>query len=175
MRTENSTPMPHLWLQNDNRWDPAPLGGSALALDDAASLRPLGAGEAAPLRFQPAGGDSWVLLATQRAGVRVNGHALVAGIRVLRDRDEIAFDGARCFFSTERLACVEPFPGADGPVFCARCKQAIEPGSPAVRCPGCGTWCHQREDLGCWTYGPKCPLCDQPSALDAGFRWEPES
>ena len=166
--------MPHLWLHHNDRWQPAPLGGTALVPDGSGALRPAAAGEAAPLRFHAAGNDAWVLLAAPRVAVRVNGGALAAGIRVLRDRDEIVLGGSRCFFSTERLAQVEPFPGAAGPVFCARCRQAVAQESAAVRCPGCGTWCHQREDLGCWTYGPKCPLCEQITPLDAGYRWEPE-
>jgi hypothetical protein len=166
--------MPHLWTTQNDRWQPAPLRGTALALDAGGALRPAAPGDAAPLRFRGTASDAWVLLAAPRAGVRVNGAPLLAGIRVLLDRDEIRFGGARCFFSSERLVQVEPFPGVAGGAFCARCRKAIEPDTAAVRCPGCGTWCHQREDLGCWDFSPQCPLCPQPTALDAGFRWQPE-
>ncbi len=168
--------MPHLWLHQNDRWEPAPLTGPALTLDPSGSLRADAGGSPAALRFRATANDGWVLLAPPRSKVRVNSRPLTTGIRVLRDRDEIVLGGVRSFFSTERLAGVEPFPGGAGgaTVFCARCRQAIAKDDPAVRCPGCGTWCHQREDLGCWTYGEKCPLCDQSTALDAGYRWQPE-
>ena len=164
--------MAHLWQLKNERWEPEVLTGPALALSGAGELRVADAD--APLRLQATGKDSWVLLARPMSAVRVNGRPVVAGIRVLRDRDEIATGGARTFFSMERLARVEPFPGGEGATFCARCRQKIEQGDPAVRCPGCGTWHHQREDLGCWLYSATCQLCDQATALDAGFRWEPE-
>jgi len=118
-------------------------------------------------------GHSWLLLAARAARVRVNGELLGLGCRVLRDRDEVVFGKSRSYFSTEKLACVEAFPGAAEKVFCVRCKQPIESGSPAVQCPGCQRWYHESIDLPCWTYGEVCGLCPHPTALDAGFRWEP--
>jgi len=90
-------------------------------------------------------------------GVAVNGVPLQARIRVLADRDEIRVAGlGRVFFSTEQLACVAPFTGADTPTFCPRCKQAVTAGSPVVRCPTCERWYHQSEEYPCWTYTDRC-------------------
>ena len=78
------------------------------------------------------------------------------------------------YFSTETTARVEPFPGTDRPVHCPRCKLAIEEGTESVRCPRCAIWHHQSETHPCWTYGERCALCDQETALDAGLRFSPE-
>jgi hypothetical protein len=166
--------MAHLWQLHNDRWEPAALSGPVMALTGAGELLPADAGADAPMRLQATGTDSWVLLARPLTAVRVNGSPVAAGIRALRDRDEIVAAGVRAFFSTERLVQVEAFPGGTSATFCARCRQKIEQDSPAVRCPGCGSWCHQDGDLGCWLYAATCPLCEQATALDAGFRWEPE-
>jgi hypothetical protein len=118
---------------------------------------------------------TWALLAGPSATLRVNGQPLVLGIRVLRDRDEISFDGHRGFFSTEELAQIVPFPGLPQPAFCPRCKQKMETGDLAVVCPHCRAWHHQSEKYPCWTYGGTCALCQvQSTALDAGYTWTPE-
>jgi hypothetical protein len=127
------------------------------------------------LRSRTGHGEAWLAMSVTPAGVSLNGVPLHAGIRVLADRDEIRVAGyGRVFFSTELLACVTPFPGADKPTFCPRCKQEIAPGSPAVRCPSspCQRWYHQSDEYGCWTYTDKC-LCGHPTPLDAGFQWTP--
>ena len=116
--------------------------------------------------------DVWVVVGSP--AVHVNGAPLDAGIRVLRDRDELRVNAHRMFFSSEVLAEVVPFPGGDRAVFCPRCKLQIAPESAAVRCPRCGVWHHQSEELPCWTYAERCTLCDQSSRLDAGFGWTPE-
>jgi len=123
-----------------------------------------------------------VLLAVaERRDVYVNGSPLVAGIRLLRDRDEIRMGNVqRLFFSTERLACTEPFPGSEKPVVCPRCKQEIKKAQPSVRCPNpkCGAWHHEsaEEELPCWTYAAQCGnvTCDQQTQLGSGYRWTPE-
>lgn len=117
-----------------------------------------------------AGAEVCVLLADEN--VRVNGSAVRHGIRVLRDRDEIAAGTVRLFFSTERIATVEPFAGES--VACGRCCSAIAEGDDSVRCPACGTVSHQFAELPCFTYGPTCPKCPQPSHLGAGLLWTPE-
>lgn len=157
--------MAHLWKHQNELWEPSALAGATVALAEAGG---------AAVRLLAMGDGGWVLLVRPLNSVRVNGRPVVAGLRVLRDRDEIVAGGARAFFSTERLARVEAFPGGEGAVFCARCRQQMEMETPAVRCPGCGSWCHQRDDLGCWLYAPACPLCDQATPLDAGYRWQPE-
>jgi hypothetical protein len=142
-------------------WSPALLDGDSLAIPSARLLR-----SAAAER------ESWVLVGPP--AVRVHGSPLAAGIRVLRDRDELRVDGGRTFFSAESLAAVMPFPGGAKATFCPRCKLEIVPGSPAVRCPQCGVFHHQSDEFPCWNYAAHCTMCDQPTALDAGFRWVPE-
>ena len=153
--------MSQLWHILDKQWQPHEV--LAGPLDSAASVR-LCAGA----------GEAWVLIASPSAGVRVNGQPIALGIRSLRDRDEIQVGTSRYYYSTERLARIEPFPGADGAVMCPRCRKEIVKGTPAVRCPSCATFHHEREGLGCWSYSARCQLCDSETALDAGFRWQPE-
>jgi predicted RNA-binding Zn-ribbon protein involved in translation (DUF1610 family) len=173
--------MAHLWVQDDaNAWGWFPLAAEVLSLPDA--LPTAGprtqdgqAGHEAILMRSPgAGATRWVLLAASQ-GVLVNGLPLHTGIRVLSDRDEICLGAAGAvYFSTETLATVEVFPGSEQPVYCPRCKQEIAPGSNAVKCPQCGVWHHQSEELPCWTYSPRCALCDQPTELGGSYRWSPE-
>jgi hypothetical protein len=176
--------MAHLWIP-DNKGD-----WSVLLLDQNYYL--LSADATCPARLLPAphareddillgrykkngSGESWVVKCSRRARVTVNSRPIYMGVKVLSDRDEILLgDALRIFFSTERQARVEPFPGAAEPVFCPRCKREILKGALAVRCPGCDSWSHQTDEFKCWTYTPTCPVCDYPSALDAGFRWTPE-
>ena len=175
--------MAHLWRLDGTTWGRQPLDRKRVELNaqpdglvqNQASL-PTGGEKAVlgcyELHDQP---PHWVLLVRASTGVRVNGQPLLGGIAVLKDRDEILLGGrTRVYFSTEEEAKVESFPGGERPVFCARCRQSIQPGTPAVRCPSCGHWSEQSESKPCWTYGPSCPLCDQPTAFDAGLRWTPE-
>lgn len=122
----------------------------------------------------------WLLLATIGSAIHVNGAPLFVGSKVLRDRDEIVLadrqsgQRRRCFFSTERLARVEPFPQTPEASRCPRCQQPIETGTQVVRCPGCGVYHHQFSRLPCWLYGPRCALCDQATDLNLGYRWTPD-
>ena len=119
----------------------------------------------------------WALLVPAGAHVRINDAPIENGIRVLADRDAIRVANLPpVYFSTERLARVEPFPN-EANVFCPRDKTLISAGEPAVCCPQCGIWHHEQsaEGEGCWTYAETCALCDQSTDLDsAGFRWTPE-
>jgi hypothetical protein len=166
--------MAHLWRFQNDQWHPVPLAGSVLGLSERGEPFPVELTGDVPIRLR-AVSEGWVLLAAQAARIRVNGELMRLGCRVLGDRDEIVLGGAaRIFFSTERLAHIEPFPGVDNAaVCCARCQQRIELATLAVRCPGCGAWVHEAGNLRCWTYTPTCPLCPQPTAADAGYRWEP--
>jgi hypothetical protein len=132
------------------------------------------AGDSAAFGLRRSGGEPECWVAIGPPAVHVNGVALDVGIRVLRDRDELRVGDARAYYSSESLPVVVAFPGAERPVFCPRCQQEIPPQSAAVRCPACGVWHHQTDELPCWTYAEHCALCDQPTALDGGFRWSPE-
>jgi hypothetical protein len=178
--------MAHLWVQSEGSWQAQRLGAAQGGSGDSL-LRVRGDGlggmrEDAPsmtgprLIWSDAGGSrAWALVTPWGSDVRVNGRAVVAGLRVLDDRDEIRTDdGARCYFSAEMPATVEEFPAPERPVFCGRCRQQIDVGMPAVRCPSCGVWYNQSAELPCWTYSDKCTFCGQATALDAGFAWAPE-
>jgi hypothetical protein len=164
--------MAHLWQNQNGTWLPVPLTDPAVGLSVEGELRPVKPEDTAPVRLYQAKLD-WVLLALCGTRVRINGDPLALGIRVLADRDEIGFGGIRAYFSTERLARIEPFPDLPG-IFCVRCKRPIEPnGTPAVQCPSCNRWHHERTDSKCWTYGKTCTLCPHPTGLDLGYLWEP--
>lgn len=145
-----------LWNYNGNEWTPTP----AVVCQD--------------LRIRHAkvaGAAVCVILAGEN--VRVNGIAVRHGIKVLRNRDEIVAGSGRTFFSTERIARVEAFAGESMP--CGRCGSVIVEGDDTVRCPGCGTVSHQSAELPCFSYGPVCPKCPQPSDLSGTrFLWTPE-
>jgi hypothetical protein len=173
--------MAHLWLRSDaDGWSAMLLAGHAMDI----SVHPpriLAEGfrlgedtRAAVIRGEDP--TVWVMLVAAGTAVRVNGFAPVAGVRVLQDRDEIRTTPAGVlFFSTETLACVKEFPGSERAVFCGRCRQAMEKGQMAVRCPRCGIWYHQTDNLPCWAYAPSCGFCPQPTSLDGGFSWIPEA
>ena len=142
--------MPHVFVNVANEWLVAPLEQAVYAV--AAGALPLQAvvptappGDALAVLLRLPDGARWALLPAQAAAVVVNGRRLAAGLRLLRDRDEIRVQQTRLFFSTERLAQVEPFPGLGRPVVCARCRVVLEAPTPAVRCPQCGSWCHSSE------------------------------
>jgi hypothetical protein len=182
--------MAHLWTQDETGWNAEKLVSLVFDLGSIGALLPAGAsgvGESGELaraagagfgrlvKTGEAGAGGWALVASPGFGVRLNGRAPTAGLRVLADRDEIRVGvSGRYFFSTESLAVVEPFPGVERDVFCGRCRQRIEKSAPAVRCPSCGVWYDQSADLPCWTYAEKCVFCEARTALDAGFLWTPE-
>jgi hypothetical protein len=174
--------MAHLWMwQESLEWVNVPLEAEAYDMESRPP-RPIGAGtvtqqgarRVALVSVAPRGpAGSWVLVGRPGALIMVNGLPLLGGIRALRDRDEVRGPGPEhWFFSSELLARVEAFPGP-GQVPCPRCRQPIEPQTPAVRCPDCRLWHHQTEALPCWTYGETCAQCHQATALDAGYRWTP--
>jgi hypothetical protein len=178
--------MAQIFVEEGAEWAVALLGGGRHALwgDAEASLRPRRAAPAddgsRPLILQvpdSPGGECWVVIHAPGQGLRLNGTALVTGIRVLSHRDELRLAGVagRAFFSLEGLAAVAPFDGVEDSR-CPRCQQPIELGTPAVRCPQprCGVWHHESEEFGCWTYSPTCSLCDQSTELEGGFRWTPD-
>ena len=175
--------MAHLWVKNDDeQWAVLPLEADAFELS-VHPPRPVqsvpdadhSASKAVLLRHTRNDETSWVLIAGRNREVRMNGAHLALGVQSVADRDEISIEGVgTVYFSTESLARIEEFAGAAQALYCPRCKQAVESGTPAVNCPQCRTWYHQSEDLPCWLYAETCALCPQATDLDAGFRWTPE-
>jgi len=171
----------HLWVKNQSdRWCVLPLESEAYSLVSSPP-KPLNMSEdhvaVSSAYLLSSGGDqpAWVVISNEPGFVSVNGEPLTIGIRTITDLDEIRVRNAgTVFFSTESLPAAEKFVAADRPIFCPRCKQAIEHGDEAVKCPGCGVWHHQTPELGCWTYAPTCALCSRSSDLTAGFQWTPE-
>lgn len=127
------------------------------------------------LRGGDARRESWVLIGDE--SIRVNGTALAGGIRALEHRDEIRVEGEQpIFFSTECPPKVEPFPGAERPARCPRCRLVLEVGQPAVRCTRCLVWSHETADLPCWSYAAaeSCAAChEQPNTLENRLTWVP--
>ena len=166
--------MAHLWRKDGaGQWGVESLAsGSTRVFDSEVALFGLeSVGSAGPA-------ERWALIfPIPCRAVYVNGGAVRSGIRVLRDRDAVQVSGGQLvFFSTERLARVEPLPAGLPPTHCPRCKQQIEPDTDAVRCPspGCRAWHHQSDELGCWRYADTCALCPQPTDVEAGYQWTPQ-
>jgi hypothetical protein len=149
----------HLWKLENTAWSLHPLDGTTTL------------GDATLACAVSADGARWVLLGPPT--VRVNGAPLVAGIAVLRDRDELWVHDARMFFSTETRATCVPFVGADRVVCCPRCTKPIAVDSAAIACPQCGVWHHQNDERECWTYSASCSSCAQATSLDAPYRFDP--
>ena len=175
--------MAHLWFRDDEDiWSVMQLDGRAV---DVSVYPPRSLAEgfrfgedtlAAVIRAGAEDSPVWVLLAAAEGDLRINGFAPVAGVRVLQDHDEIRANPSNTlFFSTETLARVAEFPGAERAIFCGRCRQPMQNAEMAVRCPQCGIWYHQTESLPCWTYAPTCAFDPQPTSLDAGYAWTPEA
>lgn len=178
--------MAHLWIHIDRDdhkgWAIAPLdhtGEFILSKDNEAPVKVKEQGESPGLpqinRSEIDGRDAWVLLTPPDSDVSINGLRMLAGERVLKNMDEILLRGmGRIYFSTEKLATVEPFPGG-GKMLCGRCRQEIKEKTPGVKCPGCGIWHHQsNDDLPCWTYSSRCSNCDYQTEIGSGYRWTPE-
>jgi len=177
--------MAHLWVRDgEGLWCIAPLEHRLYSVGIGADgVAELAVGEkpdsAVVARHRTGDGrTSWILLAAEDQRVSVNGVSIVAGIRVLQDRDHIQLFGhdtsISFFHSSELIPRVDTFPGSDQQVFCPRCKRVINPGTPAVTCPGCGVWYHQSDEYPCWTYSDICATCPQKTDLEAAFEFSPE-
>jgi hypothetical protein len=178
--------MAHLWIQktceSGRCWAALPLAGSAYQfIDGEPFVRRVGsrsarAGGVLLMRIVRDSAEQWFLLVPAAARLAINGRPPVLGAHALADRDEIRLRNRhRLYFSTERRPAVVPFPGAAHEMCCARCRKPIAQGTPAVACPACGAWCHEQDDLPCWSYegSTHCPLCEQLTDPEAGFRWVP--
>jgi len=172
--------MAHLWIKDEtDGWCVMPLDAQVFALSQSPPHRmrdPDESVSSALLVQQTSASPSrWLLISHPGDNVRVNGNTTTLGVRVLTDRDEISVEGVGAFFfSTESLAQIESFPGSAQKIFCPRCRQVLDEGVAAVKCPQCGVWYHETEELNCWRYTETCALCPQSTELDAGFRWTPE-
>jgi hypothetical protein len=175
--------MAHLWLQNeDPEWVAHTLSGCEFNLRNlliqTIGHRPFA--EQAPsgvhlMKSENNDEDCWVILAGQGSDININGLPLFAGLHILRDRDEIRWSTeGLAYFSSEELAAVVDLPNGDRKIICPRCKQEIAPETPAVKCPRCGIWHHQSEELPCYTYAENCATCTRKTRLDIGYEWEPE-
>ena len=163
--------MSRLWRESAGAgWQSLPLGGDGLG----ANVRVVSFGRGAE------GGAG--LLVRPGVTVRVNGHPVPGGFRVLEHRDEILIGSLRVFYSAESIPESTVFRlGAEArrPT-CPLCRGPVQDGDQAVQCPGCGRWFHQREGSEeqraktCWTYSPTCRFCDHPTALSGEPVWRPE-
>lgn len=174
--------MAHLWVKSeDQQWALLPLEADGFCLSSHPPRlldqeRQMLSEQVALFRERGGVHESWILLCGARKQVSVNGFPLVAGIRVLSDRDEIRIEGAgTLFFSGEKLARVEAFPGGDSTVHCARCTRELHAGTPAVRCSFCALWHHEEEGSLCWTYDGSCAECSHSTKLNARYSWTPEN
>src|SRR3990172_5473297 len=158
-------------------------GHGVLSLEEPVSelplLAPLSArGTSSPATlFRLESGDSWALVVTRGAFVRVNGVTVPAGLAVLSDQDEIWIAGSPPLWSsTETIARIGDAPSLDRRVLrCPRCHDPISAGSPAVSCPNCRVWHHQIPARPCFTYqDAPCAACGESFELDGDFRFSPE-
>ena len=177
--------MAHLWKPNEaGCWMAIPLDDAPASVAAAPEQRLHVGGDDAfaadgvSLKRFAGSPEAWAVLCPPSSALRVNGEPVPLGLAVLTDRDELRVAGhlARFFFSSETIAHVESFPEDRNRSFCCpRCKLAIEPGSPVVRCPGCGLFHHSSDEMPCWGYASTCAGgCGQDTSSNAGFRWTPE-
>jgi hypothetical protein len=162
--------VPQVWIHESTGWVVRPLSEEGEGLTFGVS-GPVAWIERA---VAPDGHRAWVIRPADGRELRVNGLLVSTGLRALEDKDLVTIsDSPPFFFSTERVAAVEPMPERREPVECPRCRTEIEAGSPAVCCPVCRTWYHQHEPFTCWTYDASCMVCGHPTNLDAGLQWTP--
>lgn len=158
--------MAQLWVRDESGWASEALNGTVRGAPGS------GNGVVVPCEHVASG---FAVVAPFGEELLVNGVPVASGLAVLRDRDEIQVGAAPSFFfSTEELARVCDVPRSESPRSCPRCSQRIEDGTRGVRCPACDVWYHENSELPCWTYAATCALCDQPTKLDAGFRFRPD-
>ena len=171
--------MAHLWHEtHPGEWAVTLLREAAVALGTAPG-EILGNHDhravALLLRSRIAADEQWYLMNVSLEPLSINGEAIRTGIRALNNRDEIRSQVGRMFFATDCLATIEIFPGSERELLCPRCQLAISAGTPTIRCTNCRTIFHQDagQDLCCYTYGEKCPLCGNPTDLAESYRFQP--
>lgn len=121
--------------------------------------------------------EALLLLCEPDGSFAVNGEPVRTGVVALANRDEIRLPtGERVYVTTERTASIETYtPAGDEQIRCPRCRKFFEAGDAVVRCPadGCGVLHHQTERLPCFTYTPRCAVCERSSELGGGPSWTP--
>ncbi len=190
--------MATLWVPSQsNQWRPFVLQtdvydlGQLLAGTDSGLSAAVHVSQAVLVKTSAANTALWVLLTSPDSSVSLmrEGIDSPAGIRVLKDKAVIRIGlSGNLFFSEEVLAAIETFPGMDRQMTCPRCKQAIGPQTPAVRCPSCGTWYHQTDTLPCYSLPvreekpgdrgakkapPQCVICGRISVLNGEYTVTP--
>jgi len=90
-------------------------------------------------------------------------------LSVIRDRDEISYNGQRLYFTEEQVAKIE-LKQDDSVIFCPRCKDIIKPKTEVVRCPGCGLLYHESQKSNCWSYDTQC-ICGHATKFE--LSWKP--
>lgn len=112
-----------------------------------------------------------------RAGVwvRVNGEAVLGGMRLLEHQDEVLTEAGRWYFSAQSAPVITTFslPTGGRVPTCPVCRGPVREGEPAVQCPGCGRWAHQAEARACWAYAPACRFCNHPTSFADEATWRP--
>ena len=170
--------MPTVFRRLDDQWKPESLS----SVESVLVFEPLSAAASSTVSAKlpqscvitrAGASGSWVLLGRPDQHLVHNGATCLAGMRVLEHQDCIALEGFETvYFSTEEELRIEPFT-ASAEASCPRCRRAILPGDPAVKCPSCGVFHHEMADSNCWTYAPTCALCQRQTQLDAGLQWSP--
>lgn len=104
------------------------------------------------------------------ATIKLNGITPFS-VSVIRDKDEISYNGQRLYFTEEQVAKIE-LKQDESVIFCPRCKDVIEPNTEVVRCPGCGLLYHESEKEGknCWSYDSRC-ICGHSTKFE--LSWKP--
>jgi hypothetical protein len=150
-------------------WTPLPPATPLVLQLGSAHVAEDGSPGGEKIELLPGADPGVVLLAEPGSRLRVNGHPLCGGLRVLQDRDELRVGPERCFYSATTAMAVEPYPGETAS--CPRCSGLLRQGTAAVRCR-CGAWFHQSAESACFSYGATCPLCGGSTQLETE-PWDP--
>jgi len=172
-----------IWILDQSRhWKPVGLkdGLISVGVSDgrAAVVSPdEGNAVASLIPYQDLNGRRRCFLICRRGShVRCKGLPILAGVRVLSDKDEIALGNgpeARFYYSQESKPQIVPFEEGPRPTYCARSKARITQGTPAVQCPSCGLWYIETDEMPAYTYcGEPCVGCGRPTTTD--YSWAPD-
>jgi len=175
--------MATIWKETQHGFEARPLPAGAGGTE--IGLRVLFADALPDLRVMPfrdRNRQGHALVAGENVVVRVNGAAMVSGLRVLDHKDEIAIGRQRVYFSAESAPIVETYQhdGSRRRPRCPICRAELQDGHSIVRCPGCSRIYHQIAAAGeapekpCWTYSPECRFCGHPTSLSGEPTWRPD-